>query len=74
MIRRHFPRMGPFDIKLFIKWLDWIPSGISLMKIRKRRGHRIEPWGEHQLVFISNWDFDLFFSFFFLEKIISVTC
>ena len=25
--------------------LDWVPSGISLMNIRKRRGHNIEPWG-----------------------------
>ena len=24
---------------------DWIPSGISLMKIRKKRGPNIEPWG-----------------------------
>ena len=25
--------------------LYWIPSGISLMKIRKRREPNIEPWG-----------------------------
>ena len=25
--------------------LDWIPSGISLLKIRKKREPNIEPWG-----------------------------